>query len=42
MRLRRLASGKFDVHHAIEFEQLIKLGPEEFEQRIIPMLKLVG
>ena len=41
-RLRRLASGKFDVTDAIELEQLLKLNPDEFEKRVIPLLKLVG
>lgn len=41
-RLRRLVSGKFDVADALEFEQLLQLSPDAFEQRVIPFLKLVG
>ncbi|MBN2505642.1 MAG: tRNA pseudouridine(55) synthase TruB [Verrucomicrobia bacterium] len=40
--LRRLASGRFDVHDAIELEQLLKLNAEQFQQRVIPFLRLVG
>jgi tRNA pseudouridine55 synthase len=40
--LRRTVSGKFDVADAIEFEQVMQLGPRELEQRVIPFLKLAG
>ena len=33
-------SGKFDVADAIQFEELMKLGPRELETRVIPFLKL--
>jgi tRNA pseudouridine55 synthase len=40
--LRRIASGKFDVAQAIEFEQVLKLTPRELEPHVIPFLKLAG
>jgi tRNA pseudouridine55 synthase len=38
--LRRVASGKFDVAQAIQFEEVMKLAPRELEQRVIPFLTL--
>ncbi|HVV72838.1 MAG TPA: tRNA pseudouridine(55) synthase TruB [Verrucomicrobiae bacterium] len=38
--LRRVTSGKFDVADAIEFEEVLKLGPKELEKHVIPFLKL--
>ena len=38
--LRRVASGKYDVADAIQFEDVFKLSTAELEQRVIPMLKL--
>jgi tRNA pseudouridine55 synthase len=40
--LRRLASGRFDVADAIQFEELVRLSSAELEKRVIPFLKLVG
>lgn len=40
--LRRLASGKYDVADAIEFEQLLRLERGDLAPRVIPFLKLVG
>jgi tRNA pseudouridine55 synthase len=39
--LRRLASGKFDVADALEFEQALKLSKADLAARVIPFLKLV-
>jgi len=39
-RLRRLASGQFDVRHAIQFEALMKLSESGLEENVIPFLKL--
>jgi tRNA pseudouridine55 synthase len=40
--LRRVASGKFDVDDAIQFEEVMKLSAGELEQRVIPLLKMVA
>jgi tRNA pseudouridine55 synthase len=40
--LRRTVSGRFDVAHALPLKQILGLTPSELEQRVIPMLKLVG
>ena len=42
LTLRRLASGKFDVAEAIEYEEVLKLSDPELEKRVIPFLKLSG
>jgi len=42
LTLRRLASGKFDVGDAIEYERVLKFSAPELEQRVIPFLKLVA
>lgn len=39
-RLRRLAIDRFDVADAIEFEDLIRMNPEQLRPRIIPFLTL--
>jgi tRNA pseudouridine55 synthase len=41
LNLRRVTSGKFDVADAIEFEQALKLSVPDFEQRVIPFVKLL-
>jgi tRNA pseudouridine55 synthase len=41
LNLRRVTSGKFDVADAIEFEQVLKLSVPDFEQRVIPFVKLL-
>jgi tRNA pseudouridine55 synthase len=41
-RLRRLASGKFDVADALPLEQILQLTPAELERRVIPFLKLAA
>jgi tRNA pseudouridine55 synthase len=41
-RLRRVASGKFNVENAVSFEALMKLGESELERRVLPFLQLVG
>jgi tRNA pseudouridine55 synthase len=38
--LRRTVSGKFDVADAIEFEEVMKLGEKDLEERVIPFLKI--
>jgi len=38
--LRRVASGKFDVAEAMQFEEVMKLGLHELEKRVIPFFKL--
>ena len=38
--LRRLVSGSFEVAHAVQFEEAIKLSPQELEGRVIPFFKL--
>ena len=40
--LRRTVSGRFDVADALPLKQILALTPSELEQRVIPMLKLVG
>jgi len=40
--LRRVASGKFDVAQAIEFEEVLKLTPRELERHVIPFLTLAA
>jgi len=40
--LRRLASGKYDVADAIQYEEVLKVSRMELEKRIIPFLKLAG
>ncbi len=40
--LRRTVSGRFDVADARPLKQILGLTPSELEQRVIPMLKLVG
>ena len=39
--LRRVASGKFDVADAVEFEKVMSMTERELEQRVIPFLTLV-
>ncbi len=38
--LRRVASGKFDVAQAVQFEELMKLTERELEPHVIPFLKI--
>jgi tRNA pseudouridine55 synthase len=40
--LRRMRSGKFDLTHATQFEEIMKLSSRELEKFIIPFLKLSG
>jgi tRNA pseudouridine55 synthase len=40
--LRRTRSGKFEVSHATEFEQVLQLNPKDLEKRVIPFLKLAS
>ncbi len=40
--LRRVASGRFDIKPAIQFEEVMRLSKSELEQRIIPFLRLTG
>jgi len=40
--LRRVASGRFDVADAIEYEQVLKMSRAELEKRVIPVLKLAA
>jgi tRNA pseudouridine55 synthase len=40
--LRRVASGKFDVQDALMFEDALKLTSGDFQQRVIPFLKLAA
>jgi tRNA pseudouridine55 synthase len=40
--LRRIASGQFDVADAIQFEELLRMSPDEAAGRIIPFLKLAA
>jgi tRNA pseudouridine55 synthase len=40
--LRRTVSGKFDVANAMELDEVLKLRPAQFEQRVIPFLKLAA
>jgi hypothetical protein len=37
-----VASGRFDVADAVEFEELLKLSRAELERRVIPILKLAA
>lgn len=38
--LRRVASGKYNVAEAIQFEEVLKLSTEELTRRVIPFLKI--
>ena len=38
--LRRVLSGKFDVAHAVQFEEIMKLSERELERHVIPFLEL--
>ena len=40
--LRRLASGKYDVADAIQYEELLRLERPDLAKRVLPFLKLVG
>jgi tRNA pseudouridine55 synthase len=40
--LRRIASGRFDVADAIQFEELMRLSQTAFRSRVIPFLKLAA
>lgn len=40
--LRRLVSGIFDVSNALPLEEALKLSESQFEERIIPFLKLAA
>ncbi|MCL4179010.1 MAG: tRNA pseudouridine(55) synthase TruB [Verrucomicrobia bacterium] len=40
--LRRTVSGRFDVADALPLARILELSPTELQQRIMPMLKLVG
>jgi tRNA pseudouridine55 synthase len=40
--LRRVASGTFDVEDALPFEDALKLSSADFQQRVIPFLKLAA
>ncbi len=40
--LRRIASGKFDVADAIQYEELLKLSNAALQCRVIPFLKLAA
>jgi tRNA pseudouridine55 synthase len=40
--LRRVVSGKFDVEDAMPFEDVLKLTTGDFQQRVIPFLKLAA
>jgi tRNA pseudouridine55 synthase len=40
--LRRVASGKFDVAHAISLADVLQLTPRDLEKRVMPFLKLAG
>jgi tRNA pseudouridine55 synthase len=40
--LRRVVSGKFDVEDALPFEDALKLTSADFQQRVIPFLKLAA
>jgi tRNA pseudouridine55 synthase len=40
--LRRLASGKYDVADAIQYEELLRLERPDLAKRVIPFLKLAG
>jgi tRNA pseudouridine55 synthase len=40
--LRRVVSGKYDVKDAIQFEEVLKLSQADFQNRVIPFLKLAA
>jgi tRNA pseudouridine55 synthase len=40
--LRRLASGRFDVADAIQYEELMRFSQAAFQSRVIPFLKLAA
>ncbi|HEY3861883.1 MAG TPA: tRNA pseudouridine(55) synthase TruB [Verrucomicrobiae bacterium] len=40
--LRRVASGNYDVQDALPFEDVLKLSASDFQQRVIPFLKLAA
>jgi tRNA pseudouridine55 synthase len=40
--LRRLRSGRFDVAHALPFDQILQLSPADLKNRVIPFLKLAA
>jgi tRNA pseudouridine55 synthase len=40
--LRRVVSGKFNVQDALPFEDALKLSSSDFQQRVIPFLKLAA
>jgi tRNA pseudouridine55 synthase len=40
--LRRIASGRFDVADAIQYEELLKLSHAALQSRVIPFLKLAA
>jgi tRNA pseudouridine55 synthase len=40
--LRRISSGRFDVADALEFEAALSLSLSEFEQRVIPFVRLLA
>ena len=40
--LRRVVSGRFDVQDALAFEDALKLSSSDFQQHIIPFLKLAA
>jgi len=40
--LRRVVSGKFDVEDAVPFEDALKMTSSDFQQRVIPFLKLAA
>ena len=40
--LRRVVSGRFDVQDALPFEDVLKLTTGDFQQRVIPFLKLAA
>jgi tRNA pseudouridine55 synthase len=40
--LRRLRSGRFDVAQADPMDQILKLSPQQLEQRVIPFLQLAS
>jgi tRNA pseudouridine55 synthase len=40
--LRRIASGRYNVADAIQFEEILKLSAKELERRVIPFLKLAA
>jgi tRNA pseudouridine55 synthase len=40
--LRRVVSGKFEVEDALPFEDVLKLSSADFQNRVIPFLKLAA